>query len=130
MVQYYPMEILYKNITHTHFSESILQVLMDAELPGKQMQELFRALITTQQLVWEDHWPNCSCSIILSLVINTHLACCILMLYMPNYGGLILHSSESRINYCPRQTLNCLTATILNEDKADYPKQPVPKARV
>lgn len=104
---------------------------MDAELPGKQMQELFRALITTQQLVWEDHWPDSSWATMLSLVIKMHLACCILMLYMPNYGGLISHSSESRINSCPRQTLTCLlTATILNEDQADYPKQPIPKARV
>lgn len=79
MVQYYPMEILYKNITHTLiFSESVLQVLMEAELPGEQMQELFRALIVTQQLVWVDHWPDYNWPTVLALVINAHLACCIL----------------------------------------------------
>lgn len=116
------MEILCGNTTHTLFSESILQVLTNAELPGKQLQESFKALIMTQQLIWEDSWPDYSWSTILSQVFNTPLACCILRLSMPNYGGLILHSNESR------QLLTYWrTATVLSDDKVDYPDNQFPR---
>lgn len=50
---------------------------------------------------------------------------------MPDYGGLLLHSIESKINYYFREPLTyLLTATVLNEDKVDYPEQSIPKAGV